>query len=152
MDTKPAIKLHKTDMPTFEGEPKLWRRFWERFTQRLDMHPTLPASEKISQLEQAIKPLDGKALISAPKGTESEYQECVKNLQARYDQPRKIYRTHVQEVMEHSTPYTREGYYKLDTLLQDAMAGMSLYGGKDAGSILVAIAEKGLTHSASPTG
>ena len=90
-------------------------------------------------MEQAIKPLDGKALISAPKGTESEYQECIKNLKARYDQPRKIYRAHVHEVMDHSTPYTREGYYKLDTLLQDAMAGMSLYGGKDAGSVLVAI-------------
>ena len=147
VDAKPAIKLPKTDMPTFEGEPKLWRRFWERFTQRLDMHPTLPASEKIAQLEQAIKPLDGKALISAPKGTESEYQECIKNLKARYDQPRKIYRAHVHEVMDHSTPYTTEGYYELDTLLQDAMAGMSLYGGKDAGSVLVAIAEKGLRSS-----
>ena len=104
VDAKPAIKLPKTDMPTFEGEPKLWRRFWERFTQRLDMHPTLPASEKIAQLEQAIKPLDGKALISAPKGTESEYQECIKNVKARYDQPRKIYRAHVHEVMDHSTP------------------------------------------------
>ena len=28
------------------------------------------------------------------------------------------------------------------------MAGMSLYGGKDAGSVLVAIAEKGLAQSA----
>ena len=80
---KPIIKLPKTDMPIFEGEPKLWRRFWERFTQRLSMYPDLPASEKIAQLEQAIKPVEGRALISAPKGTESEYQECVKNLQQR---------------------------------------------------------------------
>ena len=110
VDAKPAIKLPKTDMPTFEGEPKLWRRFWERFTQRLEMHPTLPASEKIAQLEQAIKPVDGKALISAPKGTESGYQECVRSLKARYEQQRKMYRAHVHEVIEHSTPYTREGY------------------------------------------
>ena len=55
----------KRDMPIFEGEPKLWRKFWERFTQRLSMDPDLPASEKIAQLEQAIKPADGRALIRA---------------------------------------------------------------------------------------
>ena len=82
--------LPKTDMPVFEGEPKMWRKFWEKFMQRLAMHPDLPASEKIAQLEQAIKPIDGKALISAPKGTETEYKECIKNLRQRYDLPRKI--------------------------------------------------------------
>ena len=70
---RPLYSLPKTDMPTYDGDPKAWRKFWEQFTQRLSMYPDLPASKKIAQLEQAIKPLDGKALISAPKGTEKEY-------------------------------------------------------------------------------
>ena len=141
---RPLYRLPKTDMPTYDGDPKAWRKFWERFTQRLSMYPDLPASEKIAQLEQAIKPLDGKALISAPKGTEEEYFECVKALQQRYDQPKKIYRTYVHETFEHSTPHTRRGLYALSTRLQDAMNGLTLYGGTDAGSVMVAAAEKGL--------
>ncbi len=76
VDIKPLYRLPKTDMPAFEGDPKLWRRFWERFSQRLSMYPDLPASEKIAQLEQAIKPLEGKALISAPKGTQTIRRSC----------------------------------------------------------------------------
>ena len=118
---KPLYGLPKTEMPTYDGDPKLWRKFWERFNQRISMHPDLPASEKIAQLEQAIKPLDGKALISAPKGSEAEYQTCVVALKQRYDQPRKIYRTYVHDTYEHFTPYTRKGFYTLSSRLQDAM-------------------------------
>ena len=145
--SKPLYGLPKTDMPVFEGEPKMWCKFWERFTQRLAMHPDLPASEKIAQLEQAIKPIDGKALISAPKRTETEYKECIKNLRQRYDQPRKIYRTYVHEVIDHVTPHTRRGLYTLDTVLQEAITGLALYGGMDAGSVLVAVAERGLSQT-----
>ena len=115
VDTKPLYRLPKADMPTFEGDPKLWRQFWERFSQRLSMYPNLPASEKIAQLDQAIKPSEGKALISAPKGTQSEYDASVFSLQQRYDQPRRIYRTYVQEAFEGSTPHSRKGLYSLAT-------------------------------------
>ena len=143
---KPLYSLPKTEMPIFDGDPKLWRKFWERFNQRLSMHPDLPASEKIAQLEQAVKPSDGKALISAPKGTEEEYLAAVAALKQRYDQPRKIYRTYVQEAFEHTTPHTRRGLYTLSTRLQDTMNGMELYGGMDAGSVIVAASEKGLAR------
>ena len=112
------------------------------------MHPDLPAAEKIAQLEQAIKPLDGRALISAPKGVEEEYVASVKALKQRYDQPRKIYRTYVHELFEHQTPYTRRGLYTLGTILQDSMNGLELYGGMDAGAVMVAVAEKGLAKKA----
>ena len=144
-DSRPLYSLPKTDMPTFEGDPKQWRKFWERFNPRLSMHPDLPASEKIAQLEQAIKPPDGRDMISASKGTEEEYLACVKSLEQRYDQPKKIYRSYVHETYDHSTPHTRRGLYTLDSRLQDAMNGLALYGGVNAGSIMVAAAEKGLS-------
>ena len=121
--SKPLYGLPKTAVPTFEGEPKMWHKFWERFTLRLAMHPDLPTSEKIAQLEQEIKPADGKALISAPKGTEAEYKECVRNLEQRYDQPRKIYRAYVHEVIEHVTLHNHQGLYTLDAMLQEAGNG-----------------------------
>ena len=126
-DTKPLYRLPKTDMPIFEGDSKLWRRFWERFTQRLAMYPDLPASEKIAQLEQAIKPAEGRALISFPKGTHAEYDACVLSLQQRYDQPCRIYRSYVQEAFERTTPHSRKGLYSLVTSLQDTMNGIELY-------------------------
>ena len=144
--SKPLYGLPKTEMPTFEGDPKLWRKFWERFNQRISMHD-LPATEKIAQLEQAIKPPEGRALVNAAKGTEEEYLEFVKALQERYDQPKQIYRTYVQEAFEHSTPHTRTGLYALDAKLQDTMRGLELYGGLDAGSVIVAAVEKGLTRT-----
>ena len=145
---KPLYSLPKTDMPTFEGDPKLWRKFWEWFSQRLSMHPDLPAAEKITQLEQAIKPLDGRALISAPKGVKEEYVASVKAFKQHYDQPRKIYCTYVHELFEHQTPYTSRGLYTLGTILQDSMNGLELYGGMDAGAVMVAVAEKGLAKKA----
>ena len=137
-------KLPKTDMPVFEGDPKLWRRFWERFNQRISMYPGIPAAEKIAQLEQAIKPPDGRALICAPKGTEEEYDTSVKALQQRYDQPRRIYRSYIHDTFEHNTPRTRKGLYELSTRLQETMTALKLYGGMDASSVVVAAAEKGL--------
>ena len=91
------------------------------------MYPDLPASEKIAQLEQAIKPSKGKALISAPKGTQSVYDASLFSLQQRYDQPRRIYRTYVQEAFEGSTPHSRKGLYSLATSLQDTMNGLKLW-------------------------
>ena len=76
---QPLYRLPKTDMPTFEGDPKLWRRFWERFSQRLSMHPDLPAS-----LEQAIKPPAGRALINTPEGVEEEYLASVAALKQNH--------------------------------------------------------------------
>ena len=148
---QPPYRLPKMDMPTFEGDPKLWRRFWERFSQRLSMHPDLPASEKIAQLEQAIEPPAGRALISAlpagralisaPEGVEEEYLASVAALNQRYDQPHKIYRTHVYAAYELSTPKTRNGLYVLATTAQDIMNGI---GGMDADSVIVAALERGL--------
>ena len=140
----PQFKLPKTDMPSFEGDPKLWRHFWEHFNQRISIFPDIPPSEKIAQLEQAIQPPDGRALICAPKGTEDEYQASVAALKQRYDQPKRIYRTYIHETFDHITPRTRKGLYELSTRLQDAMTALKLYGGMDAGSVMVAAAEKGL--------
>ena len=109
------------------------------------MYPDLPASEKIAQLEQAIKPAEGRALISAPKGTQAEYDACLLSLQQRYDQPRRIYQTYVQEAFERTTPHSRKGLYSLVTSLQDTMNGIELYGWMDAGSVIVAASEKGLS-------
>ena len=105
---KPIYGDPKTEMPTFEDDPKLWRKFGKFFNQCLSMHPDLPAS---APLKQAIKPPDGCTLISAPKGTEKEYMACVHNLEEQYNQPRWIYQTYVQETFEHSTPHTRRGLY-----------------------------------------
>ena len=140
----PQYKLPQADMPTFEGDPKLWRRFWERFSQRISMFPGIPAADKMVQLERAIKPPDRRALILAAKGTEEEYVASVKALQKRYDQPRRIYRAYVQDAFGHLTPRTRKGIYELITHAQESMTALRLYGGMDAGSVMVAIYEKGL--------
>ena len=79
-----------------------------------------------------------------PKGTEEEYVANVKALQKRYDQPRRIYRAYVQDAFGHLTPRTRKGIYELITHAQESMTALRLYGGMDAGSVMVAIYEKGL--------
>ena len=111
------FKLPKTDMPVFD---KLWRRFWERFTQRLSIYPDIPPTEKIAQLEQCIKPPDRRALIIAPSETEEEYLASVESLKERYDQPNLIYRTHVHDAFQYQTPKTRKGLYELSTHMKEA--------------------------------
>ena len=118
--------------------------FWERFSQRISVFPGIAAADKIVQLERAIKPPDGRALILAAKGTEEEYVASVKALQKRYDQPRRIYRAYVQDTFGHLTPRTRKGINELITHAQESMTALRLYGGMDAGSVMVAIYEKGL--------
>ena len=109
--TMPYTSFHKQTYPP--SRETLWRRFWERFSQRISMFPGIPAADKIVQLERAIKPPDGRALILAAKGTEEEYVASVKALQKRYDQPRRIYRAYVQDAFGHLTPRTRKGIYAM---------------------------------------
>ena len=75
-------KLPKTDMPVFEGDPKLWCRFWEWLNQRISMYPGIPAAEKIAQLEQAsslpMEELSSALLKAQKKSTTPVSRHCNK--------------------------------------------------------------------------
>ena len=131
-------------MPTFDGDPRRWRSFWERFSQWLAQFPSIPPTEKIAQLERAIHHADGKALIRKARGTQEDYESSIESLRQWYDRPRSIYKSYMHDAFTRVTPRTRKGYYDLNADIGDAMEALDLYGGTDSGSVMVAAYERGL--------
>ena len=51
----PGLKLPKLDVPTFSGNILQWRNFWKQSVISVHNRTTLPNSEKLVYLQQALK-------------------------------------------------------------------------------------------------
>ena len=54
-----GIRLPKIEVPKFEGNIMIWKRFWEQCSVSIDSKPGLTDPEKLAYLCKALK--DGKA-------------------------------------------------------------------------------------------
>ena len=90
----PGAKLLKLEVPTFDGDILNCKGFWEQLC--VPVH-TLTNAKKLVYLQNSLK--DGAAKCTIEGLTESgeHYEEAVKCLTSRYDQPRLIHQTHVRK-------------------------------------------------------
>ena len=95
-----GVKLPKLNVPTFDGNIIHWKQFWEQFTVSVHNRSNLSNAEKIIYLQHAIKDGSAKNAIEGLSHSGDNYDEAVECLQARYDWPRLIHRTHVQMIID----------------------------------------------------
>ena len=114
-----AVRLPKLEVPTFDGNILLWKKFWEQFSVSVHDHTHLSDAEKLVYLQQAIKDGSANSAIEGLSKTGDHYDEAVKCLKSRYDRPRLIHREHVQLIM--NTAPLRDGSGKELKRLHDAI-------------------------------
>ena len=90
----------KLQVPSFDGNLIHWRQFWDQFATAVDCKTDLSNAEKTVYLQQALKDGAAKSSIEGLSHSGDNYEEAVKCLKARYDQPRLIQRTHVQSIVD----------------------------------------------------
>ena len=96
---KKKRKKKKLEVPTFDGNILLWKKFWEQFSVSVHDHTRLSDAEKLVYLQQAIKDSAASSAIEGLSKTGDQYEEAVKSLKSRYDRPRLIHREHVRLIM-----------------------------------------------------
>ena len=84
-----------------------WTAFWECFDALIHLTKGLDDTEKLTYLTQALKDGPGRHVIGGLSQTEKNYEEAIKCLQERYDQPRLIYQAHVRAFID--TPSLKDG-------------------------------------------
>ena len=116
-----GVKLPKLDVPKFGGSILNWRSFWEQLCVVVHDRPHLLDSEK---LQQSLKGGSAKGVIEGLSRSGENYAEAVECLQARYDRPRLIHRTHVRMILE--APQLVEGSGKELRKLHDSSTASTL--------------------------
>ena len=114
-----TVRLPKLEVPTFDGNILLWKKFWEQFSVSVHDHTRLSDAEKLVYLQQAIKDSSANSAIEGLSKTGDRYNEAVQCLKARFDRPRLIHREHVRLIMN-TTPL-RDGSGRELRRLHDAV-------------------------------
>ena len=112
-------KLPKLNLPTFSGDVKLWRPFWEQFQVCVD-NTDLPEVTKFTYLRNVLKG-EAKGAIQGLALTSNHYQSACEILKVRYGRPERIIFSHLQELLSINVPkqlsskQLRETYDNLQT-------------------------------------
>ena len=95
-----GIRLLKLDVPVFNGHILNWKCFWEQFIVSIHKRPSLSNAEKLVYLQQALRGGSAKSAIEGLSRSGDNYNEAIKCLKERYDQPRLIHQAHVKAILE----------------------------------------------------
>ena len=101
-----TAKLSKLELPTFEGDIKLWQGFWEQFSVSIDNVADIPEVTKFTYLRSLLKGEPLKA-VSGLSMCEKHYSIACAILKERYGRKETIIFAHIQELMNISPPTTR---------------------------------------------
>ncbi len=100
-ESRPAntLKLHKVELPKFEGDLKQWPIFWELFKATVDNQTCLNDAEKMRYLvmKLARKPM---AVVDGLQHDPKNYQSMKQALEKRYGQPKDIVKEHLQRLRD----------------------------------------------------
>ena len=78
------VWLPRFELPTFDGQYKDLKTFYDMFKGMVHDHPTLPKVQKLYYLKSALKG-EAKHVLSHLPTTEANYDAAIKLLQDRYD-------------------------------------------------------------------
>ena len=93
------VRLPRIELPTFDGQYKDWKSFFDMFKGTVHDHPTLPKVQKLFYLKGALKG-DAKRVLSHLPTTEANYDAAIKLLQDRYDNQFLITKAHLNNIMK----------------------------------------------------
>ena len=93
------VRLPRIELPTFDGQYKDWKSFFDMFKGTVHDHPTLPKVQKLFYLKGALKG-DAKRVLSHLPTTEANYDAAIKLLQDRCDNQFLITKAHLTNIMK----------------------------------------------------
>ena len=139
----PGVRLPKLDVPTFDGDIIHWKQFWDQFTVSVHERTNISNAEKIVYLQHALKDGSAKNAIEGLSHSGDNYEEAVKCLEARFNRPRLIHRTHVQMIID--VPALKEGNGKelrrLHDNLQQHLRALKTLGCELPGKFITSVIE-----------
>ena len=91
----------KLNLPKFSGQLTEWKTFWSLFSSRMERETHLSESERITCLLEAMTTAEGKDVVQQAMG--GSYDEVVTLLLERFDQPKIVYRHHLQSLLDLQT-------------------------------------------------
>ena len=94
------VKLPKLEAPTFDSNILHWLTFWEQFCVALHDQDDLSNAQKLVYLRQSLKEGSAKNAIEGLSRSGEQYDEAIKCLRVRYNQPRLIHEAHVRRIIE----------------------------------------------------
>ena len=93
------VRLPRIELPTFEGQSKDWKTFFDIFKGTVHDHPTLPKVQKLYYLKGALKGEAKRVLAHLPT-TEDNYDVALKLLQDRYENQFLITKAHLSNIFK----------------------------------------------------
>ena len=138
-----GVRLPKLDVPTFDGNILNWRSFWEQFQVSVHDRSNLAESEKLVYLQHALKDGSAKQAIEGLFRSGEYYSEAIDCLQARYNRPRLIHRTHVRMILDAPTPKdgTEKELRKLHDTVQQHLRALKAMDYEPSGPFITSILE-----------
>ena len=93
------VRLPRIEVPTFDGQYKDWKTFFDMFKGTVHNQPTLPKVQKLYYLKGALKGEAKRVLAHLPT-TEANYDVALKFLQDRYDNQFLITKAHLSNIFK----------------------------------------------------
>ena len=95
------FNMPKVNIPKFKGVLETWHGFWNHFKAAVDENEQLKDPVKMAILIDLVAdPALTEYLIAANDGKEGRYQQVIKYLQDRFDQPRELHSIHCKKLAE----------------------------------------------------
>ena len=93
--------MPKLTIPKFKGALESWQGFWNRFKAAVHDNPRLKDSVKMALLIDLVAdPHLVDYMTAANDGKEGRYQEVIKYMQSRFDQPRELHNINCRKLSE----------------------------------------------------
>ena len=93
------VKLAKLETSKFDGEVLHRRTIWDQFQIANHGWSDLNPAQKMAYLQQSLSDSTAKGIIAGLSHTGEQYNEAVKCLTEKYDQPCTIHRAHVKALI-----------------------------------------------------
>ena len=98
------FNIPKVNIPKFKGVLETWHGFWHRFKAAVHENERLKDPVKMAILIDLVAdPALTDYLVAANEVQEGRYQQVIKYLQARFDQPRELHSIHCKKLSEMQT-------------------------------------------------
>ena len=93
--------MPKLNIPKFKGVLETWHGFWHRYKAAVHDNDRLKDTVKMALLIDLVAdPALADYLVAANDGKEGRYQEVIKYLQTRFDQPRELHQLHCRNLAD----------------------------------------------------
>ena len=125
-----AIRLPKLTISVFGGDPLDWQPFWDSYEAAIHNNSQLTGAQKLTYLRAQLRG-DAAQVIAGLPLTSSSYQHSVEVLQKRFGQNHLLVSSHIQALIDLSTPTdTLEGLRRFHDLIESHIRSLASLGKK----------------------